>query len=236
MPINGSPSPSSNVFQAAKMDGFYDFLHPLQTCTKERLSVYNTLKIFHFQDAFQDLHWGHAYTVAVSCWVVGNETCAAPAAAHVFGQCRACSCSHHMVSGQPFVPSRLSHLAVHGTIDRTIRRFWVDELWWTRFHIDFILLVRNSIVQTKLEVNLYLTLIEQQREGPVHVVAHVWIRARGIKIDTVSVDGYYFHPSYNPFIWVSLRPVLICLKHLKPVASNRTAIWMKDQTTVPITT
>ena len=172
----------------------------------------------------------------VSCSVVGIETCAALAAAHVFGQCRACSCSHHMVSGQPFVPSRLSHLAVHGTIDRTIRRFWVDELWWTRFHIDFILLVRNSIVQTKLEVNLYLTLIEQQREGPVHVVAHVWIRARGIKIDTVSVDGYYFHPSYNPFIWVSLRPVLICLKHLKPVASNRTAIWMKDQTTVPITT
>ena len=37
MPINGSPSPSSNVFQAAKMDGFYDFLHPLHTCTKERL-------------------------------------------------------------------------------------------------------------------------------------------------------------------------------------------------------
>lgn len=56
MPINGSPSTSSNVFQAAKMDGFYDFLHPLQTCTKERLSVYNTLKIFHFQDVFQDLH------------------------------------------------------------------------------------------------------------------------------------------------------------------------------------
>ena len=161
------------------------------------ISVYNTLKIFHFQDAFQDLHWGLAYTVAVSCWVVGNETCAAPAAAHVFGQCRACSCSHHMVSGQPFVPSRLSHLAVHGTIDRTIRRFWVDELWWTRFHIDFILLVRNSIVQTKLEVNLYLALIERQREGPVHVVAHVWIRVRGIKIDTVSVDGYYFHPFYN---------------------------------------
>ena len=195
MPINGSPSTSSNVFQAAKMDGFYDFLHPLQTCTKERLSVYNTLKIFHFQDAFQDLHWdhwGHAYTVAVSCWVVGNETCAAPAAAHVFGQCRACSCSHHIISGQPFVPSRLSHLAVHGTIDRTIRRFWVDELWWTMmnsFHIDSILLVRNSIVQTKLEVNLYLALIERQREGPVHVVAHVWIRVRGIKNDTVSVDG-----------------------------------------------
>ena len=111
--INSSSSPCCNVF--------YDFLHPLQTCTNERLCVFDNFKIF--QDAFQDLHWGHAYTVAVSCWVVGKETCAAPAAAHVCGQCRACSCSHHIVSGQPFVPSRLSHLAVHGTIDRTIRRF-----------------------------------------------------------------------------------------------------------------
>ena len=119
--INSSSSPCCNVF--------YDFLHPLQTCTNERLCVFDNFKIF--QDAFQDLHWGHAYTVAVSCWVVGKETCAAPAAAHVFGQCWACSCSHHIVSGQPFVPSRLSHLAVHGTIDRTIRRFWVNELWWT---------------------------------------------------------------------------------------------------------
>ena len=215
MPINGSPSPSSNVFQAAKMDGFYDFLHPLQTCTKERLSVYNTLKIFHFQDAFQDLHWGHAYTVAVSCWVVGNETCAAPAAAHVFGQCRACSCSHH-IWYQDFVPSRLSHLAVHGTIDRTIRRFWVDELWWTRFHIDFILLVRNSIVQTKLEVNLYLALIERQREGPVHVVAHVtYLNTCEGNQKWHSFCWRILLSSLLHFLWVSLRPVLICLKHFK---------------------
>ena len=33
--------------------------------------LFDTLKIF--QHAFQDLRWGHVYTVAVSCWVVGNE-------------------------------------------------------------------------------------------------------------------------------------------------------------------
>ena len=86
----------------------------------------------------------------VSCSVVGIETCAALAAAHVFGQCRACSCSHHMVWGQPFVPSRLSHLAVHGTINRTIWRFWVDDPQ----QLHWLYLVRISIVQTKRWVNL----------------------------------------------------------------------------------
>ena len=158
----------------------------------------------------------------------GNETCAAPAAAHVFGQCRACSCSHHIVSGQPLVPSRLSHLAVHGTINRTISRCWGDELWCSMMNsvrqgydpsqLDYTSLTlsclyANSIVQTKLEVNLYLALIERQREGLVHVVAHVWIQTyegtRFLLTDTtfdlillqsffMSVPMAYFWYGYRP--------------------------------------
>ena len=179
----------------------------------------------------------------------GNETCAAPAAAHVFGQCRACSCSHHIVSGQPLVPSRLSHLAVHRTINRTISRCWGDELWCSMMNsvrqgydpsqLDYTSLTlsclyANSIVQTKLEVNLYLALIERQPEGPVHVVAHVWIRMRGIIIGSVCVDGYCFCP--HPFVILFDEcPYGLFLICLQAVAFNRTAVWMKFQTTVPIT-
>ena len=167
-------------------------------------------------------------------------------------QCRACSCSHHIVSGQPLVPSRLSHLAVHGTINRTISRCWGDELWCSMMNsvrqgydpsqLDYTSLTlsclyANSIVQTKLEVNLYLALIERQREGLVHVVA---ICTTGL--NTYEGNQNWFSLCWrilllsssfcNPFWWVSLWPILIWLQ---AVAFNRTAVWMKFQTTVPIT-
>ena len=186
----------------------------------------------------------------------GNETCAAPAAAHVFGQCRACSCSHHIVvSGQPLVPSRLSHLAVHGTINRTISRCWGDELWCSMMNsvrqgydpsqLDYTSLTlsclyANSIVQTKLEVNLYLALIERQREGLVHVVAIC-----STCLNTYEGNQNWFSlcwrilllssSSCNPFWWVSLWPIF---DMVTGGAFNRTAVWMKFQTTdtaVPIT-
>ena len=177
------------------------------------------------------------YTVAVSCWVVGNETCAAPAAAHVFGQCRACSCSHHIISGQPFVPSRLSHLAVHGTIDRTIRRFWVDELWWT---------MMNSFPHW-----LYLACTKFDRSNQARsesiLGSHRTTTWRTCSCCSTCLNTCERNQKWHSFcwrihtlipfaicfLWVSLRTVLICLK---PVALNRTAIWMKDQTTVPICT